>query len=63
MMGTREQMKGGDEYDALTKRGRRALAIFRHSGIAARTKRRFWRRVRKGARRETLLTASNPCFR
>jgi hypothetical protein len=58
MMGTREQMKGGDEYDALTKRGRRSLALFRHSGIAARTKRRFWKRVRKNARCEALLAAN-----
>ncbi len=58
MMGTREQMNGGDEYDALTKRGRRSLAIFRHAGIAARTKRQFWKRVRKNAQREAHLSAS-----
>lgn len=50
MLGTREQMRGGDEYDALTKRGRRLLMVFRRPGIAAQTKRRFWKRARKNAR-------------
>ena len=49
MMGTREPFRGGDEYDALMKRGRRSLMVFRHASIAARTKRRFWKGVRKEA--------------
>jgi hypothetical protein len=50
MMGTRERLRGGDEYDALTKRGRRILKIFQRPGIAAKAKRRFWKRARKQAR-------------
>jgi hypothetical protein len=50
MMGTREKLRGGSEYDALTRRGRRLLAMFRHSGIASAAKRRFWKRIRKAAR-------------
>lgn len=50
MMGTRESLRGGSEYDALTRRGRRALKMFRHPGVASAAKRRFWKRVRKRAR-------------
>lgn len=50
MMGTREKMRSGDEYDALTRRGRRALKLFWKPGIAAKTKRRFWKRIRKSGR-------------
>lgn len=42
--------RSGSEYDALTRRGRSALAMFCHSGIAGAAKRRFWKRVRKAAR-------------
>jgi len=47
MMGTREKLRGGDEYDALT----RARRFFDwQPGHAASIKRRFWKRARKVAR-------------
>lgn len=49
MMGTREKLRGGIEYDSLTR--------FRHRirlrpGETQRAKRQFWKRIRKRARIE-----------
>jgi len=58
MMGTREKLRGGNEYDTLTKKGRRVFSgVFRHAGRAAAVKRQFWKRVRKDAQRRALLAA------
>ena len=44
MMGTKEKLKGGDEYDFLT----RARKWYIHrSGKVQKVKRKFWKRVRK----------------
>lgn len=53
MMGHREKMRGGDEYDAFT-RWKKLLKVFAKPGIAVKTKKRFNRRVRKQAKAETL---------
>ena len=50
MMGTKEPLRGGDEYDVLTRwrrlvRGRRLAA--------QKVKRRFWKRIRKIWRNKT----------
>lgn len=50
MMGTRERLRGGDEWDYLTK-GRRFFR--KRPGKFAAVKARFWRRVRKLRRLET----------
>lgn len=47
-MGHRDIMKGGDEWDHLTQRGR-YYTRKRHTKIAD-TKRRFNKRIRKAAR-------------
>jgi hypothetical protein len=56
MMGTREKLRGGWEYDALT-RGRRMSRW--KAGKAARWKRQFWKRVRR-QKREELASQSDP---
>jgi hypothetical protein len=56
MMGTREKLRGGWEFDALT-RGRRMSRW--KAGKAARWKRQFWKRVRR-RKREELATQSDP---
>jgi hypothetical protein len=43
MMGTKEKLKGGDEYDFLT---RARKWIGHRSGEVKRVKRRFWKRIR-----------------
>ena len=45
-----EKLRNGDEYDALTRKGRRSYKVFFKAGRAARTKRRFGNGVRKAAR-------------
>lgn len=50
MMGHREKMKSGDEIDALTKRARQSLKVFRKAGLAHKAKKSFSRRLRHEAR-------------
>lgn len=47
VMGHREKLKGGDEYDALTK-ARRVYGPT--AGTVKQIKQKFWRRVRRGIR-------------
>ncbi|MDE2229365.1 MAG: hypothetical protein KGL11_10045 [Alphaproteobacteria bacterium] len=56
MMGTREKMIRGSEYDALTRRGRRMVPFKR--GVVARIKRGFWKRLRHDARIEAKRIAA-----
>ena len=49
MMGTKEKLRGGDEYDFLT-RARRWYV--KRRGEVKRVKRRFWKRVRKLTKRQ-----------
>lgn len=47
MMGTKEPMIDGDEYDALTK----ARKFYRwRAGMIKKVKRQFWKRTRKRAK-------------
>ncbi len=55
MMGTREPLICGDEYDYLT-RARRFCR--KRAGKFVRVKRAFWRRVRKAYRLETRAMAA-----
>lgn len=55
MMGTREPLRGGWEYDALT-RGRRRTHW--KAGKVARWKRQFWKRTRKQARAHAATEAA-----
>ena len=48
MMGTRERLCGGAEYDAFSRRARR-IHHSPHHGLKA-IKQKFWRRVRHGVR-------------
>ena len=48
MMGTRERLRGGEEFDALTKKARRIHRS--RAGKVAVAKRPFWRRVRRETR-------------
>jgi hypothetical protein len=50
MMGHREPIKSGDEFDAISRRWRRLLCLFQKPGIAHATKRKLARRARKSAR-------------
>lgn len=51
MMGHREKMKGGDEWDDLTKRGR---YYTRRAGTSIRwVKRKFNKRIRRNAKDDT----------
>lgn len=58
MMGHREMMKGGDEYDALTG-WKKVLKVFAKPGLAMKAKRKFNRRVRKLAKAEMRQGADN----
>lgn len=49
MMGHREKLVGGEEYDALTRA--RKWHGWR-SGMIKKVKRRFWKRIRKEVRME-----------
>lgn len=49
MMGTREPLKGGDEWDYLT-RARKYYA--KRAGKFTKIKRQFWKRVRKYRNKE-----------
>lgn len=57
MMGHREKIKGGDEYDALHRRSRRIVVGLDRPGVIKKAKKRFNRRVRKDAK---LATKSDP---
>jgi hypothetical protein len=57
MMGTRQRLRGGIEYDALT-RFRRRIRL-RQSEVA-RAKRQFWKRTRKEARSAAEREATAP---
>jgi hypothetical protein len=50
MMGHREPMKSGDEYDALTRRGKRVHRW--RPGQRRSVKRKFSKRIRREAKRE-----------
>lgn len=50
MMGHRGTFKNGDEWDFLTRRGRRV--VHKQSGEVAKVKRRFNKRQRKAAKQE-----------
>ncbi|MGJ2408931.1 hypothetical protein ACR8FJ_22470 [Salmonella enterica subsp. enterica serovar Paratyphi A] len=50
MMGHREKMKGGDEYDAFSRRARRIVVGIDRPGVTKRMKQKFNQRVRKLAR-------------
>lgn len=49
MMGHREKLKNGDEYDTFAVRGRyrRMLCCFQKAGVSKANKKRFTRRVRR----------------
>ena len=49
-MGRREKLKGGDEYDILT-RARRRYCYTNKPGVCRKVKRRFNRRMRRETRR------------
>jgi hypothetical protein len=55
MMGHRETMRSGDEYDAFHRISRRLLNSFRRSGVAHFVKKKFSRRVRHEARQAARL--------
>ena len=48
MMGTREKLRGGNEWEALSRRSRRLVRFA--PGIVQSVKRQFWKRVRKRAK-------------
>ena len=50
MMGHREKLKGGDEFDALTKTGRRYVRF--RAGEAKAVKVKFSRRTRRAAKQQ-----------
>lgn len=47
---TRIPLKGGDEYDAFSKHGRKALCYLNKPGICKAIKRKYNRRFRRLAR-------------
>ncbi len=52
MMGHREKLKGGDEWDVVSPRARKILCYTSHAGICKAIKKKMNRRARKNARRE-----------
>lgn len=52
MMGHREKLKNGDEWDVVGK-GRKVLKVLGRPGVAAKTKRKLRRRARHDAKRQT----------
>ncbi|MGN6538943.1 MAG: hypothetical protein ACTHKQ_24850 [Mesorhizobium sp.] len=58
MMGHREKMRGGDEYDALTG-WKKLLKVFARPGLSRRAKQKFNRRVRKEAKAEAVRSVSD----
>lgn len=57
MLGHREQMEGGAEFDALT-RARRIYKYLRRPGVAHGIKKRFSRRVRREQQAEVAAQLS-----
>ncbi len=60
MMGHREKMKGGDEYDAFSRKARRIFVGLDRPDAVKKNKKNFNRRVRKQARMQTQRAALNP---
>ncbi|MCV9909920.1 hypothetical protein OIV19_20175 [Brucella sp. HL-2] len=52
MMGHREKLKNGDEYDAFYGGGRyrKQLCAFKKAGVSQANKRRFNRRIRRSSK-------------
>lgn len=52
MMGHREKLKNGDEYDAFYGGGRfrKQLCVFKKAGVSQSNKRRFNRRIRRSTK-------------
>lgn len=59
MMGHREKMKGGDEYDALTG-WKKLLKVFAKPGVSSKAKAKFNRRVRRQAKAEAQQEGIHP---
>lgn len=57
MMGHKERLSGGDEWDAFHRRSRQMLGSFRRPGIAKKAKALFARRVRRLARLDAAAEA------
>lgn len=58
MMGHREKMAGGDEFDCLSRRARRVHICLKRAGVCKKIKAKFNRRVRKIARFNTVSLAA-----
>jgi hypothetical protein len=48
MMGTREKLSGGHEWDVFSRKARHI--VMQGRGVRSYVKRRFWKRIRKRAR-------------
>jgi len=59
MMGSRG-WRGGQECDVLSMKARRMMSFGR--GVIRKSKRSFWKRVRKNAKRDALLDAAGKSF-
>lgn len=57
MMGHREKMSGGDEFDCLSRKARRVHICLKRPGVCKSIKAKFNRRVRKNARLEAISAA------
>ncbi len=60
MMGHREKMRGGDEYDSFSRYARRVVVGLDKPGVVKKNKKKFNRRVRKQARTQTQRAVLNP---
>lgn len=58
MMGHREKIRGGDEFDALTG-WKKLLKVFSKPGLSRQAKQKFNRRVRKQAKADAARSASD----
>jgi hypothetical protein len=56
MMGRKQKLKSGDEWDTVSRRGRRIILSFKKSKYAKRIKQKMNRRARKEARAMEGLT-------
>ena len=59
MMGHREKMKGGAEYDAFSRVARKLYCYLQRSGVAKKVKRGFWKRQRTELRVDRKSTRLN----
>lgn len=59
MMGHREKMRGGDEFDALHRKSRRIVVGLDRPGIVRKAKQKFNRRVRKEAKAKAVRSISD----